>query len=103
MNGFLPSDFTSLTEAVVIIIPRDTLATADYRIDVIGGAAGESWLEHSANDSATTYNVTSGTLFEIDVSEQMTALTANDYFGVKIQQSQANHKLDIVGLRLKYV
>ena len=98
----IPDDFSSLTEAVVLVIPRANQASANWDIRSQYCAPGEGSNTHEESDSASTYNVTDLQSFEVDVSGILTSLNPGDSGGIKITQADAAHHLDVEGLRIKY-
>ena len=102
MSFYTPDDFHSITEAKVVVIPRNTYAGADWDIWSHYGAAGESYLTHFANDTTTTYNVTSNQIFEVDISGILTSLAAGDYVGIKLQTMVDFNDVDVLGIMFKY-
>tara|TARA_Y100000310_G_scaffold295019_1_gene325971 strand:+ start:2936 stop:3436 length:501 start_codon:yes stop_codon:yes gene_type:complete len=102
MNGRVPDDFVSLTEAKIIVIPRATQGAANWDIFSYYAANGEAYNTHSESDTSTTYNVTLNQFFEVDISGILTSLAAGDYVGVGLQQSTAGHDVNVIGAFLKY-
>ena len=101
MTGFVPDDFNSLIEAVVLIIPGATDTAWDADIFTRAAAVGENRTIHNTFDTASTYNITLDILFEIDVSGLLTFLTAGDYLTVSVENRETTSVL-IIGLRIKY-
>lgn len=101
MGGHVPDNFNSLTEAVVLIIPGATDTTWDADIFTRIATNGENRTTHTDFDTTSTYNITTDILFEIDVSGQLTALLAGDYFTVSIEQKETTAVI-VHGLRIKY-
>ena len=101
MGGLTPDDFSSLIEAVVLIIPGATDTAWDADIFTRAAAVGENRTTHTAFDTTTTYNITLDILFEMDVSGLLTFLNAGDYFTVSIEQKETTSVI-VHGLRIKY-
>lgn len=103
MTSFaIPSDFHSIVEAVLVVIPNVTHAAAEWSIHSSYGAVGENYSTHAETDNVTTYNVTNAQTFEVDISGILTALAADDYVGIMFQQGAAGHNVSVVGVRFKY-
>ena len=99
---FVPADFTTIVNAVIIVSPASTQAAADWDITSDYAAAGEAFNANSESDTASTYNVTNNILFEVDISGILSALAASDYVGVQIDSGNNAHDLDVIGIRFKY-
>ena len=98
-NFFMPHDFTSLTSAVVVMIPDATeTIQADHRLQ--SGAAGEAYNTINNTTADQTLAVTLNQLTEMDVSGPFTGVVANDYIGFKFESDTAD--LRVIGLRIKY-
>lgn len=104
MSFRCPDNFSSITTAVIMVIPEDTQANANWDIKSDYGAVGQGFTTHSESDAASTYNVTSDQIFEVDVSGILTALAAGDYVGLAISnQGGATHQVTFIGFYMKYV
>lgn len=97
-----PLDFSSISSAQIIVIPRATQGAANWDIESDYAAAGEAYNTHHESDSASTYEVADNQLFAIDVSGILSGLAAGDFVGIKLTQSTTGHDVDVLGLRLKY-
>ncbi len=102
MAFHVPADFSSITDAVVIVRPLTTQGANDWDIDSDYGAAGEAYNANSESDAGTTYSTTANQLFEVDVSGILSALAADDYVGIEITLRDSGHDLHVIGLRFKY-
>ncbi len=99
-----PDNFSSITTAVIMVIPEDTQGAANWDITSDYGAVGEAFTTHSESDAATTYNVTADQIFEVDVSGILTSLAAGDYVGLGISNiGGAAHQVTFIGFFMKYV
>lgn len=102
----VPHDFSTISNAEIIVIPQFTTATANWDIDSDYGAIGEAYNAHSENDAATTYNVTANQLFAVDLDDAVNGildnLAADDYVGIKLTQKDAAHDVRVLGVRFKY-
>ena len=102
MDFKVPHDFTSISNAEIILISRATQAAANWDIYAVYAAVGGPYDQHTASDTASTYNITNLELFAIDISGLLTALAADDYVGIRFCQGTAGHNADILGVRFKY-
>lgn len=98
----IPHDFSSITEAVLMVIPFATQAAANWDIFSSYAAKGEPRNTHAESDVASTYNVTNGELFEVDISGILSALSAGDYVGIRVQQKTAGHNVVACAVRFEY-
>lgn len=101
ITGFVPSDFGSITEMVLEVIPDGGFTNGDIDISSQYGAVGEQFDAHSESDTASTYNLTSGEITEIDISGLFGNLAAGDRFGVKVDNHETTG-LYVTRIRLKY-
>ena len=99
----VPDDFVSITEAVFIVSPSSTQAAANWDIAATYGTIGQAYNTHAESDTATTYNVTNGQFFEVNVATILTALAVADIVSIGITCKNASHPLIAMGVRLKYV
>ena len=102
ISFFVPNDFSSITSAVIAVIPMATVANADWTIEAIYAANGEATNTHSAVDVSTTYNVTNNQIYEVDISGILLSLAAGDYVGVMLRQTTTGHNVNVLGVRFKY-
>lgn len=98
----VPNDFSSITNAEIVVIPLYTQASNDWDIDSDYGAVGEAHTANSETDSATTYGTAANQLFAIDVSGILSSLAAEDYVGIKLTLSNNSHDFVAIGFRLRY-
>lgn len=101
MSFWVPNDFTTIISAEIIVIPRASQATADWKIYSDYAAVGEAY---NANSEAEwpTPNVTNEEIFAHDVSDILDALAAGDIVGIQILEDTAGHNVDVIGLRFRY-
>lgn len=99
----VPHDFVTITDAYIVVIPRMTNAAARWDIYSDYAAVGEAYNNHSEADGLTSYNVTDDQIFEVDISGILTSLAAGDYVGIRMILMDANHDVDVLGVRFKYV
>lgn len=102
MSFKVPSDFTTLTTAEIIVIPQVTDGAANWDINSDYGADGEAYNLHSETDAASTYNVVINQLFAVDISGILSALAADDYVGITLKLADALDDVFVVGLWIKY-
>ncbi len=98
-NFFVPNDFSSLTDMVVIILP-DATETVQWDTLTDFGAAGEAPDANSDSQTDATKAVTINVIAELDISAALTGLAANDYVGCNFQSDTDD--LRPIGLRMKY-
>ena len=98
----IPHDFSSITEAVVILNP---LTTATHRFDITSdyAAVGEAFNIHSESDLNHDFSMTAFQFYEMDVSGVLSSLSAGDYGGIKLLGDATNTpNALVIGFRLKY-
>ncbi len=95
---FIPTDFTSLTDAVVVLIP-DATETLNWSVTTDFGASGEASTANSDSETSST-SATANQILEADVSATLTGLAAGDYVGM-IWNSDTTNTVPI-GLRIRY-
>ena len=102
MHLWIPSDFTAVTTAGIVVRPLATQGSANWDITSYFAAIGEAYNTHSLSDAASTYNVTDDQMFEVDVSSILTNLAADDFLIVGLTVSTAGHNVAVRGLRITY-
>lgn len=95
----IPADFSSLTEAVVVIIP-DTTETVQWDVSVAVAAVGEDYNNDVTTGINKTKAVTINDLTELDISTEMANAAASDYVGVDFQSD--TDVIRVLGIRIKY-
>jgi len=100
--GYVPWDFGTLVDAVLVVVPDHTDATFAAINDVDHGAVGEAYNVHSSGPSAIVFNATANQIAEIDISGDFAVLAAGDYFGVKFTNNEPAQTLTVLGVRLRY-
>jgi len=98
----VPHDFTAITNAEFIVIPRSTQAAAGWSIRSTFAATGEAYNTHTIDDGATTYNVTNDQIYAVDLSGILVGLAANDFVGIHLYLRNAAHDVDALGIRFRY-
>ena len=96
---FVPNDFISLTDAVILIIP-DTTETVQWDLDVSVAAVGEAFDADNRQSLNVTQAVTVNILTELDVSGDLSSLTPGDYVTVRLTSDITS--LQTVLFRFKY-
>lgn len=97
-----PPGFNAITSAVVVVRPDMTHANAAWTILNYMTALGEAAPSHLEQDAVSTYNVVLDTLFEVDVSGQLTNLAVGDWATVTLLLRDAAHDVDVVGFFMVY-
>jgi len=95
----VPNDFTSLTGAVVVVIP-DATETVQWDLDASVAVAGEDYNADARQALDETKSVTVNDLTDLDISASLTGLAAGDYVAVRFQSD--TDTLRIIGLRFRY-
>lgn len=98
---YVPSDFSSLENIEVILIPVGTNAAAPVSIFSDCGAAGEPYNQHSGTFS-TTWNLTASNIHAMNLSSALTDMGAGDFCGVQIDEGAFGSATNYLGIRLKY-
>lgn len=98
----VPHDYTSITEAVVVICP---LTTATHRCSF--GAQyrtnGEAFNTHEEYDRNVDMSLTQYQFYEYDMSGILANLSADDYVDIRVGGEPVNtSNLLVVEVRLKY-
>lgn len=102
MNFIIPHDFTSLSEAVIVLNPQ---LGGGHRFDITTGyaASGEAYTTHAESMLDHEPTLVQWQLHEIDISSILSSIAADDYCGVKIVGDAVNTPdAMIIGFRLKY-
>lgn len=102
MSFIVPGDFSSITTAAILVIPRVTDGAANWDIYSHYGAVGEDWDNHAESDTASTYNVTSDQLFHVDASGILSSVAAGDKVGISLKLADGGDDVDVVGFYMKY-
>jgi len=100
-NFYVPHDFTTITEAVIVAHRGITAENLDIDLDATYGAAGEDKHNHNETDAASVYTLVGGKLTEIDVSGVLTGIAAGDYVGLTIENKEVA-AIQIVEFRFRY-
>ena len=99
---FAPNDFTTITEAVMVMVAMET-ATHRHSFYATYGAQGEDKDVNSESDLDNDVAETDELIYEFDVSGILSSLAAGDYVGILQGSSGTNTAIDLViGFRLKY-
>jgi hypothetical protein len=100
-NFRVPANFTSITEAEIILIARQTSAAFDLDISSNYAAEGQAYNTHSESDAASTYNMVDNNIYAIDLSGILTALAANDNVGIQLR-TPSGYDVNVLGIHFKY-
>jgi hypothetical protein len=95
----VPHDFSSLTAAVVVMIP-DATETIQYDLYASACALGANYNSDDRSSLNQTQAVTVSDLTEVSVSGVLSSLAADDYVTVHFESDTA--ALRVIGLRFKY-
>ena len=100
-NIFLPADFSTLDEAVIVIRP-DTTETIDFDINVSRAKKGEVHSNSDTSDAGLTKAVIQNEISEIDITTQIEGaqIERGDYLGIQIVSNQT--AIQVLGLRWRY-
>lgn len=96
---FIPNDFTTLTSAVVVVIP-DASETIQWDSNTEFGANGEQHDANTDSDADRQLAVTNTELSECAVSASLTSIAAGDYVALEFHSDTTN--IRVIGLRIKY-
>jgi hypothetical protein len=105
-SGAIPSDYGTLTKAVIVVICGQT-ANMRHNTSTDFGASGEDRKANSESIAAATLSVTANELLEIDISSALGAIAALDYVGIEWNRDAAHAgdtitQVQIVGVLLEY-
>jgi len=98
-NFFIPNDFTSLTEAIIMAVP-DATETIQWDTVVDFASAGEASNANSDSETNVQLAVTNTIIAEMDISGSLTGIAADDYVGIQITSDTTQIKAAC--LRIKY-
>lgn len=99
---YVPSDFSTIVNAEVLIIPRQTAGAANIDIYSDYALVGEAYNANSEMDEASAYGVTANQIFAIDISGILSALAANHVVGIQVKIKSTTYAIDVLGVRFKY-
>ena len=102
MSFFVPAEYTSLVSMTILVISKVTDAAANWDLSAQYGAIGQDYDQHTENDTATTYNVTTDKLYGVDASGVFTSLAANDYASLQLLLADAGDDVYVIGCLFKY-
>ena len=101
MSFWIPNDYSSVTNAEIIVHVRATQAAASWHIDSNYAAPGEAY-NASSESLEITYNVTNDEIYAIDISSILDTIAVGDIVGIQLDQKTAGHNVDVIGLRFRY-
>ena len=102
MEFYVPDDWTAIIEAVAVCQLDNNDATTDIDISSVYAANGQNYATHTENDNATTYNMSTDLIYELDVSGILTGIAVGDYVGLNIRNREAVNVLDVYGFMMRY-
>ena len=97
----IPDDITSITNAVVMVIPDGT-GNLYWQCDTNGAACGEDFETNTDSIGATATAVTTDEIECIDISDAFTGFTAGDVVGIQFIRLGSNAN-DTVGADCYYL
>jgi hypothetical protein len=95
----VPEDFETLSAAAIVMIP-DATETIQWDINVSVAAAGEAYNNDDRAAADQQLAVTVNQLTEVDISGQLTSLSAGDYIAIDFQSDTAD--LRIIGFEFDW-
>jgi len=98
----IPSDFSAITTAIILVVPIVTDAAANWDIYTNYGAIGEGYSTHAESDVATTYNVNQNVYTQVSIAGILSSLAADDYVSVQLKLADADDDVSVVGVYFKY-
>jgi len=99
---YTPHDFSSITDAVLILIAFAT-ASHEFRLYSNYGAQGTNKATHSQASAWITEAMTDNILHEYDISGILSSLAAGDYVGIKVLGGDGPvPNFLVLGVRLRY-
>jgi len=107
VNCYIPKDFDSLEEIVLVFIARATATPMYVRILTDYAKVGQAYFEHADNGDLPV-NTVADRLQELDIYNTVDyrALEAGDYIGVQAARVAAllteNTDILLLGVRIKY-
>lgn len=101
---YIPHDFSSLTDIVLVHVPQTDLSPMNCEGYSDYAAVGEAYNTHTLASQALSQNTTANDITELDISSLVTALAAGDYLGVIVGQAALGDNMNsyILGVRLRY-
>lgn len=97
---FVPADFTTIIDAVALIIVLETGVSTTITVNISWSPVGGDKSANSATDPQTGQTWTTNRLREIDLSTALSSLAAGDY--VAVEMLAGNRSYEMVGVRFKY-
>jgi hypothetical protein len=98
----VPSSFTSLIGANVIVVPGTTLSAADIDLTSDYGQTGDQFDANSEVDLTQTYPWLAGEITELDVSSVLSGIKANDTVGFVLDNNSVTGGYIILGFHFEY-
>jgi hypothetical protein len=101
---FVPNDFSSITNAVLVMISTDT-GTWNYDFYSAFAASGELHTNVELSDTSQTGAQTANQINEIDLTATtniLNGIAAGDYVGIRMLNPGGGFSADFLGLRFRY-
>ena len=99
-NWYVPNDFTSVVDFKIMAAEN---GANNYDLDISTSFAAVGGSYSSGTDSLTvTGTYVAYKITEIDISDSLTGITANDWIGTKIGHGGSTGAHSFIGLRFKY-
>ena len=102
MNFRVPSNFSAITTASIVVVSAVTDAAANWDIYATFAASGQAYTTHTTNDTATTYNVTQNQIYLVNCAGILAALAANDYCGIQLLLGDSADDVYVVGFYMNW-
>jgi hypothetical protein len=99
---YIPSDFSSLVELVLVGIANATIAGVDIDLQSDYALAGEDSQTNSESDVTSTYSFTNNFITEIDISAVFSNLAAGHYCGLFVDHNGIGTTVNYLGVRMRY-
>ena len=102
VSFYVPDDFHSIVEAMVVVIARWTgtdlwlAASSDY------GKHGEAYNTHGSSAWTHEFAVVADNIYEDTIADILADLAAGDYVGICLENKDARYDSDFLGVMFKY-
>jgi len=101
VSFMMPSDFTSLTAAYLVIVAQT--GHNDWNI-LVSAAIAKEGDDYQADTNSDTFtpDLQTDNMEEVDISSILTTVTALDYVGIELENKRSDDQFYFLGLRVKY-
>ena len=99
---YVPEDFGSLEELVLVGIAAATVAGVDIDLETDYAPAGQDSQVNSESDVTSTYSFTVNEITEVDISAVFSNLAAGHYCGIFVDHNAIGTTVTYLGIRLRY-